>query len=128
MLRKVVEDSGITLDAIDVTAVGRLTRIDGGGLGLQLAGADLVYLLRDSDKVEVLKREASIFERLLRLTGRVVESGVVEEGEKALSAAVGRADKRRPVILEVREIEPADSGGDKYGPESPKAEPGGGGG
>ena len=128
MLRKVVEDSGITLDAIDVTAVGRLTRIDGGGLGLQLAGADLVYLLRDSDQVEVLKRETSTFDRLLRLTGRVVEPGVVEEGGKALSAAAGRADNRRPVILEVREIEPADSGGDEYGHESPKAEPGGGGG
>ena len=128
MLRKVVEDSGITLDAIDVTAVGRLTRSDGGGLGLQLAGADLVYLLRDSDQVEVLKRETSTFDRLLRLTGRVVEPGVVEEGGKALSAAAGRADNRRPVILEVREIEPADSGGDEYGPESPKAKPGGGGG
>ena len=96
-----VRDSGITLDAIDITATGQLTTLEDGRLGFKVKEAELVYLLEENEKANVLKKEKANWQRDLTVVGRIVEQQPPKSEEKGEKTA---QEERVPPTLALQSI------------------------
>ena len=69
LLGKTVKDSGITLDAIEVVATGRLIRTKEGKSAFSVSETEQIFLLEDNEQAKKLTAVEDNWTKLLTVTG-----------------------------------------------------------